>query len=208
MVADEKRQILKMVEDGKITAEDAIALLNAIEEDAAGEEADAFETEASPNSAYEPDENLEEIAERVKRYGNIPLWGGVILVVLGGLWMFGAMQASGFGFWFYCSWFPFLLGVLAVAVAAGSRKSRWVFVNIKQAPGETPQRITFGLPLPLRFAAWAMRTFGNWIPDMDMDAATVADLIDSFADAPTDEAAVIVDVHDSDDGEHVQVFIG
>mgnify|MGYP007066208522 CR=1 FL=1 len=208
-MSDEKKQILKMVEDGKITAEEAMELIRAVELDEAEEESFAYEPEAEPTSTYEADdEDRDETIERIKRYGNIPLWGGVILVVLSGLWMFGAMQASGFGFWFYCSWFPFLLGVLAVAAAAGSRKSRWVFVNIKQAPGEVPQRIVFGLPLPLRFAAWAMRTFGNWIPDMDMDTATVADLIESLADAPTDEAAMIVDVHDDEDGEHVQIFIG
>lgn len=205
-MSEEKKQILKMVEDGKISAEEAMELLRAVNDDVAADEAEVYEAEADTGSAYEPDENLEEIAERIKAYGNIPLWGGVILVVLSGLWMFGAMQASGFGFWFYCSWLPFLLGVLAVAAAAGSRKSRWVFVNVRQAPGETPQHITFGLPLPLRFSAWLMRTFGNWIPDMD--AATVADLIDSFADGPTDATAVIVDVYDDEDGEHVQIFIG
>jgi hypothetical protein len=207
-MSEEKKKILKMVEDGKISAEEAMDLLRAVDDDIATEEADAYETEADPTSTYEPQEALDETIERIKRYGNIPLWGGVILVVIGGLWMFGAMQASGFGFWFYCSWVPFFLGVLAVAAAAGSRRSRWVFVNIKQAPGETPQRIMFGLPLPLRFAAWAMRTFGNWVPDMDVDSAAVADMIEMLADSPSDEPAVIVDVHDAEDGEHVQVFIG
>ena len=207
-MSDEKKQILKMVEDGKITAEEAMELIRAVEQDLAAEEADVYETEPDTGSAYEPPEDMDETIERIKRYGNIPLWIGVILVVLGGLWMFAAMQASGFGFWFYCSWFPFLLGVLAVAAAAGSKRSRWIFVNVKQAPGQTPQRIVFGFPLPLRFAAWGMRTFGNWIPDMDVDAATVADLIDALADTPTDEPATIIDVHDDEDGEHVQVFIG
>lgn len=207
-MSEEKKQILKMVEDGKITAEEAMELIRAVEQDVAEEEADAFEAESGQTSAFESEEERDETIERIKRYGNIPLWGGVILVVISGLWMFWAIQASGFGFWFYCAWFPFLLGVLAVAAAAGSRKSRWVFVNIKQAPGERPQRIVFGLPLPLRFSAWLMRTFGNWIPDMNVDAAAVADILDSMADTPTDEAAVIVDVHDDEDGEHVQVFIG
>ena len=207
-MSDEKKKILQMVEDGKISAEEAMELIRAVDDDVAAEEAEAYETEPDQNSTFEPDPEWDERIEGIKRYGNIPLWGGVILVVLSGLWMFAAMQASGFGFWFYCSWLPFLLGVLAVAAAAGSKRSRWVFVNIKQAPGETPQRIMLGFPLPLRFAAWALRTFGNWMPDMDVDAATVADLIDNLADAPSDEAAMIVDVQDDEDGEHVQVFIG
>lgn len=206
MFADEQKQILKMVEEGKITAEEAIALLNAVEQDTDDEPEDVFNAEANLNSAYEPDENQDETIERIKRYGNIPLWGGVILVVLGGLWMLAAMQASGFGFWFYCSWFPFLLGVLAVAAAAGSRKSRWVFVNVKQADGVRPQRIVFGFPLPLHFSAWVLRTFGHWFPDVD--AVGVSDILESLADAPAGEAAMIVDVQDDDDGEHVQIFVG
>lgn len=205
MVTDEKRQILKMVKDGKVTAEEEIALLNAVEGDAAEEEADVFETEASPNSASEPDENLRVIADRVRSFWNIPLWIGIGFTILGGLWMLWSMQASGFGFWFYCAWLPFLLGVLVVATAAGSRNSRWIFVHIKQAPGERPQNITFGLPLPLHFSAWVMRTFGRWMPDVD--AFGLSEILESMAEAPAGDAAVIVDVQD-DDGEHVQVFIG
>ncbi len=196
MVAEEKKQILKMVEDGKLTAEQAIELLKAVELDDVEDEEDLFEAEATPQSTYEPDENLE----------NIPLWIGIGFTVLGGLWMFWAMQASGFGFWFYCAWLPFLLGILVVATAAGSRSSRWIFVHIKQAPGERPQQITLGLPLPLRFSAWLMRTFEPWMP-ANVDAAAVIEILESMADSPTDEAAVIVDVHDDEDGEHVQVFI-
>ncbi len=207
-MSEEKKHILKMVEDGKISAEEALELMRAVDEDMATGEAESVETEADPMSTFEPDENLDEIAERVKRYGNIPLWGGVILVTLSGLWMFSALQGAGFGFWFYCSWLPFLLGVMAVAAAAGSHKSRWVFIDVRQAPGEIPQRITFGLPLPLRFVAWLMRTFGNWIPDIDVNATAVAEMIENLADAPDDVPALIVDVHDDDDGEHVQIFIG
>ena len=206
MIAEERQQILKMVEDGKITAEEAIRLLNAIEQDAADDDADVFETEASPNSAYEPDENLGAIADRVRSFWRIPLWIGVGFVVLGGLWMLWSMRASGFGFWFYCAWLPFLLGVFVVTTAAGSRSSHWIFVNVKQAPGVIPQRITFGMPLPLRFSAWGLRTFGRWMPDMDAEG--IARILDEMAEAPTGEAAVIVDVHDDEDGEHVQVFVG
>lgn len=205
-MSEEKKQILKMVEDGKISAEEAMDLLRALNDDLDSGEAEAYETEPDFTSTVEPEEDRDETIERIKRYGNIPLWGGVILVVLGGLWMFAAMQGGGFGFWFYCSWVPFLLGVLAVAAAAGSRKSRWIFVNVKQAPGERPQRIVFGMPLPIRFSAWALRTFGHYAPDID--AQGIASLLDSMADAPADEAATVIDVHDDEDGEHVQIFIG
>ena len=202
----EKKEILKMVAEGKITAEEAIDLLNAIEADAAKEESEAFSTEASENYARDEDPNLNAIADKVRGFWRIPLWIGIGITVLGGLWMLGAMQSAGFGFWFYCSWFPFLLGVLVITLAAGSQKSHWLFVKVKQAPGETPQNITFGFPLPLRFSGWVLRNFGQHIPGME-NVIGVDEILETLADTPIGDSALIVDVHD-EDGEEVQVFIG
>ena len=149
MSAEEKIAILKMVEEGKITAEEAERLLEALEADDVEAEEEAFETEASQNSTSEADENLNAIANKVRGFWQIPLWGGIIITLLGGLWMQHSLQSSGFGFWFYCSWLPFLLGVLIIALVVGGRKSHWLFVNIKQSPGESPENIAFGFPLPL-----------------------------------------------------------
>ncbi|MBT3337811.1 MAG: hypothetical protein HN855_06650 [Anaerolineae bacterium] len=206
MINEEKKQILKMVEDGKITAEEAIELLKAVELDDVEDEADVFETEASPSSTFEPDENLGAIADKVRSFWRIPLWIGVGFTVFGGLWMMSAMRASGFGFWFYCAWLPFLLGVLVVATAAGTRTSRWLFVHIKQAPGKTPQNITFGFPLPLRFGAWVLRNFGHMIPGVEATGAE--EILGAMAETPAGESTLIVDVHDTEDHEHVQIFVG
>ncbi len=55
-------------------------------------------------------------------------------VLFAGL-MYWAMQSSGFGFWFYCLTFPFLLGVLLIALSAGGMSSRWLFVDVHQRAG-------------------------------------------------------------------------
>ena len=206
MSTEEKKQILKMVEDGKITAEEAIELFKAIEADFVAAEDGAFITEADPISTHEPDENLNAIADKVRGFWRIPLWIGIGATVLGGLWMLWAMQSYGFGFWFYCAWLPFLLGVLVVVLGAGSRTSRWIFVHIKQAPGERPENITFGFPLPLNSTAWVLKNFGHMIPGVQETGTD--EMIQTLADTPLGESALIVDVHDDEDGEHVQVFIG
>ncbi len=206
MSEEEKKEILKMVEEGKITAEEAIELLRAIEVDAANEEAEAFSTESSENYERDEDLNLNVIADKVRGFWRIPLWIGIGITTLGGLWMLGAMQSAGFGFWFYCAWIPFLLGVLIISLAAGSQKSHWLFVKVKQAPGEKPQNITFGFPLPLRFSGWVLRNFGQHIPGME-NIIGVDEILETLADTPIGDSALIVDVHD-DDGEEVQIFIG
>ena len=215
MSAEEKKEILKMIEEGKITAEEAIELIKAIEADEAQNEADAFSAEASEDDtsdttsqtqARERDANFNAIADRVRGFWRIPLWIGIGITVLSGLWMLGAMQSAGFGFWFYCSWLPLLLGIFIITLVAGSRKSHWLFVKVKQSPGEKPENITFGFPLPLRLSAWLLRTFGGMIPGME-NVVGVEEILETLADTPVGDSALIVDVKD-DDGEEVQVFIG
>ncbi len=53
-----------------------------------------------------------------------------------------------------------------IVAAIGSRKARWIFVDVHQKPGEKPARIFLGFPLPLKLAAWFLRTFGHYIPDL------------------------------------------
>ena len=206
MSTEEKKHILKMVEDGKITPEEAIDLINALDENSAEGAEDASYPEADPTSEYEPDEGLDAIAEKVRGLWYIPLWIGVGITALSGLFMFWAMQSSGFGFWFYCSWLPFLLGVLVIALASGSRTSRWLFLRVKQAPGETPQNITLGFPLPLGLAGWGLRNFGHMIPKLNKTG--VDEVLLALDEMPSGDTPLIVDVHDDEDGEHVQVFIG
>lgn len=208
MSIEEKKEILRMVEEGKITAEEAITLLNALEADLADAEESAFITEASAESTREPavDHNLNAIADKVRSFWRIPLGIGIVITVLGGIWMLSAMQSAGFGFWFYCAWIPFVLGVFVIALSAGSRSSRWLFVHIKQAPGERPENITFGFPIPLRLVAWFLRNFGEKIPGLD-NLAGVDEILEMLANTPAGDAALIVDVHD-EGGEEVQIFVG
>lgn len=199
MTNEEKKRILQMVADGTITPEEGNQLLEALDASETEAEADVDESEASQNPAFDAD--LKSTIEKIRSFWFIPLWIGIGLSLLGGWWMMRTMD--GFGLGFYCAWLPFLLGVLMIAATAGTRRSRWLFVNIRQAPGERPQRIVFGLPLPLRFSAWLLRQFGHLVTDVDLRGVD-----DCMADAPSDEPVVVVDVCDDEADEHVQIFVG
>jgi hypothetical protein len=215
MTDSERQQILKMIEDGKITAEEGLKLMQALGEEPedddstpelpAGDEIPSFITEAVGEAEGEKkaDPEFDRKLNRFRSLWTIPLWIGVAITVAGAYWMYASMQASGFGFWFYCAWLPFLLGVLMVALAFSSRTSRWIYVNVKQKPGETPQRIVIAFPLSL--VSWLMTFVKGKIPEREHGA--MDEVMGAIVNSTKSTEPLMVDVHE-DDGEHVQVYIG
>jgi hypothetical protein len=154
----------------------------------------------STSKPPDPDE-----IKKWKRWWVIPMWVGVGITVIGGALMYSAYVNNGFGFWFACAWFPFMLGVLFMALAWGSRTTPWLHVRIQQRPGQSPQKIAISFPLPIRLAGWGLRTFGHSIPNMEgMDLENVLVALNESA---KDGTPFFVDV-DDEDGERVQIFIG
>jgi hypothetical protein len=220
MSDSERQQILKMIDEGKITAEEGLKLMQAIgdDEEFADDEGMAGPTEpggeAASSDAGDPfgrseSEKTESNAyfarkiDRFRHLWQLPLWIGVAVTIGAASWMYSALQNTGFGFWFYCSWLPFLLGVAVVALAFSSRTSRWIYVNVKQKPGERPQRIVITFPLSL--VSWLLQIFGNYIPAQQKGVTD--DVMRAIFDSTKSDEPILVDVHD-DDGEDVQVYIG
>jgi hypothetical protein len=206
MSAEEQRRILKMVEDGTISAEQAITLIRALEQGAAEEEMEIVEAAPAPSSERTEAPEFEEVKERARRFAMIPLWIGVAFTVLFAGLMYSAIQNSGFGFWFYCLTFPFLFGVLLIAISAGGMNSRWLFVDVHQKPGEKPGRITLGFPAPLGLAAWFMQTFGQHMHGMARDK--VNGIVEMIKATGASKEPLIVNAQDDEDGERVMVYIG
>ena len=224
----ERIQILEMIENGVITAAEGARLLQVLDKDDRLEEmleegrgySNVFE-ELSDDSVPPTDggnsgavsgEVLEDVfqpeIEKWRRWWMIPLWIGVGITIIGSLLMFWAYQSSGFGFWFVCSWLPFLLGVGVMAMAWGSRSARWLHLRVQQEPGEWPRTIAFSFPLPLRFAGWVLRTFSYFIPkvnDVDIDFDEMIQVLETSTNSDT---PLYVEVDEGDGGEIVQIYIG
>ncbi|RJP54371.1 MAG: hypothetical protein C4583_02750 [Anaerolineaceae bacterium] len=214
MSSEEQRRILKMVEDGKISADEAMTLIRALEQDSPEAEVEIYEAAPGEGRRAERAEasettdapEFEEVKARARRFASIPLWIGVGITVLFAGLMYWAMQTSGFGFWFYCLTFPFLFGVLLIALSSGGLSSRWLFVDVHQKPGEKPGRITLGFPVPLGLVGWAFRNFGHHIHGMDREKADqIAEMIQATASS---KSPLIVNAQDDEDGERVMVYIG
>jgi hypothetical protein len=223
---NERIQILEMIESGVITAAEGARLLQALDADDRLEEslegefqsaessgmpgtyADSGEESFGSASGDVIENEFEPNFEKWKSYWVIPLWVGVGITIIGSLLMLWAYQSTGFSFWFGCTWLPFFIGVALIAIAWGSRSARWLHLRVKQEPGEWPQTIAFSFPLPLNFAAWFMRTFGQFIPKVNEIGIDFDQVIESFKNSTTPETPFYVEVDEGENGETVQIYIG
>jgi hypothetical protein len=224
MTDQEREQVLKMIENGKISPEDGLKLMQTLAQNPVDDEVPAGTTETGARSgpvtaankdgaeaqreksSFETDARIARVKSAVRRLWQIPLWIGVLITILSAWGMYTLVHAARFNFWFFCLSALLLLGVLVIVAAIGSRKARWIFVDVHQKPGEKPARIFLGFPLPLKLAAWFLRTFGHYIPDLGK--TNVDEVIQVIEAGFTGEEPLVVNVDEGDEGERVQVYIG
>jgi hypothetical protein len=209
MSSEERKKILQLVQDGKISAEQAASLMRALEADADTSEAEVevIETGANIGGEGSDDAQFEAVKARARRFAMIPLWAGVFITVFSAWGIYAIQQRSGVNFWFFVLIIPLLVGVLLIALGASAQTSKWLYVNVdRRHANDGPRNITLGFPLPLGLTAWFLRTFGHNIHGM---RNTNVDEIIQILDATGKSGApLIINANDNEDGEHVQVYIG
>ena len=212
MTDSERQQILKMIDDGKISAEQGLTLMQALEgvpdDDQDLDESsiidviqpDAGSRESEPAHS---DPEFDRKLNRLRMLWVVPLWVGVIVTITAAYWMYAALQSQGFGFWFYFAWLPFVIGVALTALAFSSRSSRWIYINVKQKPGESPQRIVVAFPLSVVSGIMNFVKFS--VPDQQ--AGAFGEVMNALFKSTHSSEPLMVDVQEKD-GEHVQIYIG
>jgi hypothetical protein len=215
--SDERRHILQMIEDGKITAAEGLRLLNALSgqkesgDETAGRAENAGAAPPPPGSGEsappqaEPSPRVPNM-EKWKSWWMIPMWIGLSITLLGGLLMYWAYRAGGFNFWFVCAGLPFVFGVLVMALASATRTARWIHVRVKTGQEEWPRRISVSFPLPVRLTAWILRLISPYVPKLKNTG--VDELILALDEATSPDNPLFVDVAEGEGGERVQVYIG
>ena len=208
MTDSERAQILKMIDDGKITAEEGLKLMQALAQDEEAEdEIPQFETESGGEAEWQPappDPVVERLKRRVRSFYVIPLFGGTLLTIFAAWLMYQSINNGSMGVAFYCLLFPiFLVGILLLTLGASSQKSSWMYVDIQQKPGEKPGRIMLGFPLDL--ARWLMNTFKGNIPYHEREKA---DMVLQVMNETTSKEPIVVQVDEGEDGNKVNVYIG
>jgi len=221
---DSITEILQKIERGEMSAQEGLRRLNELENSqpgaAASEMVDPSKVDVIFNApgreaaaSQRPDDEekdrlSEEALERElsgwKRWWTIPFWMGVVITVLSAGLMYWGFSAAGFSWGFWLSWAPFLLGTAILTIAWRSQAARWLHVRVRQKPGEKPALIAISMPLPLQFAAWALRNFGQHIPHLkDQELGLILETLDQSLSSKTP-----LYVHVTEDEEDVQVYIG
>lgn len=209
MSSEERKKILQMVEEGKISAEDAATLMRALDDDAeeAGAEMEVVQSESGSGWERTEAPEFDQIKSRARRFALIPLWVGVAITILSAWIIYAIQQNAGANFWFYCMIAPLMLGVLLIALGSGGRSSRWIYVDVDRRdakPGDGPRHITLGFPAPLGLLGWFFSAFGQNIEGMgEGKGKAIARMMEA---AMTSDEPLMVNVDDDD--THVQVYIG
>ena len=194
---DERMRILERIENGEISAAQGMALLEQLVAQPDVLQVDSIGAAPPP---VDPD------IARWKRWWMLPFAIGVGITVIAAALMLSAIQASGYGFWFYCLWLPFLAGVAVMALSWASRTSRWLHLRVNTGQDEWPRRIAFSFPIPVRLTAWLVRTISPYVPQLRNTA--LDEVILALDENTSDAAPFYVDVAEGERGERVQVYLG
>ncbi len=198
---DERMRILKRIEAGEISADEAVQQLGALTQ--------------SPQPKVEPEPEMLrpepeqivsapplDIPKGLAQFWRYPLYAGVGIVVLGAILLYAVYGASASVWLSLCGWPVFALGVLVTATAWWLRTARWVHVRVTGK-----ERVAISLPLPIKLTAWAIKIARPFVPQLKDTG--VDEVIMGLGDTlDKDGQPIYVNVDDDETGEHVQIYIG
>lgn len=207
---DERMRILKRIEAGEISAEEAVRQLGALAQlppaqasaqqeppVPAKPEPEPLPPEPEPRPSAPPD-----IPKGLTHFWVYPLWAGVAVIVVGAILLYAVYGAHGSVWLSLCGWPIFASGVLITAAAWWLRTARWIHVRVSGK-----ENITISLPLPLKLTAWAFKIAQPFVPQLRNTG--VDEVIMGLSETlGKDGQPIYVDVNDEEEGEHVQVYIG
>ena len=190
----EQLQILKMLEAGRISAEEAATLLAALE---------TGEGDAPAEMAALQPESIERQENPWARFWIYPLMAGALVLLVGALVIGWASAIDAARGWLVCGWLPLLLGLSVVLLAWWARNATWLHVRVSEGGR---RKVAFSFPVPLALAAWGIRVAQPFVPQL-RDTG-VDDLIVALRDSTSEGEPFFIDVEDDEEGERVQVYIG
>lgn len=192
--------ILAKVESGELSADEGVQLISNKEHFSHDyrEFEEQQEEQANPEPPFISDDEL----ERWKRWWAIPMYVGVGIVILSTFWLNAAYQNSQFGFWFFCSWVPMLIGLLIISLSWSSRSGPWIHIRVR-GPKE---RVAISIPAPMGITGWVLRNFGHYIPHLEK--TSIDEILLALDNTSKQNTPLYVQVDEGEHGEHVEVFIG
>ncbi len=211
--SNERMEILEMVQNGTITAEEGLKLIEALGDSEQKEEEEYLRAKhemqdaaGSEEISFTPAAETDHDFGKWKSWWVIPFWIGVTITIFSGGLMYLAWSKNGIGVGFVAAWIPFLIGLGFLVLGWNSRTGPWLHLRVQQQPGEKPERISFSFPIPVRFFAWSIRTFGGFVKNADLSGAD--QILLALEDYSQGDAPLSIDVDEGENGEKVKIYIG
>lgn len=191
---DNKLEILRGVEQGKLSIEEGAHLLEILDGQAGTQ--DTTQPAASPL----PAERMEVPTGWRMLWGSM-LFLGVIFLGPTGFWLSTSYARSGMGVGFWFALFFILVSCLIVFLGYELLASkRWMIVRVSES-GE--KKIDVWVPLPLHIAKWVFETFGDQMPE-EVKSRNILQILDEMENNGDDNQPYIIDV---DEKDHVHANI-
>jgi hypothetical protein len=189
----DRMAILEAIERGDLSVQEGIRKLDG----SGGESSSAGSAHAAH---YGPRAGARPALARV--IWQAVLWSGVLLVVVGGLLVAAVYAWAIPAGWRVAGWVLLGLGIVTALAGWWLRTARWLSVRVQEGDGTN---IALAFPLPLGLSYWALRIARKLVPGMG--DVPIEESIVALEDALREGEPFFVDVHDEDDGDHVQVYL-
>jgi hypothetical protein len=210
MTVEERNQVLKMIENGKLTADEGLKLIHTLDDAPESEISSVPQVESSLNSTgHAPsqevisNQTVQKYKGFIDKFWQVVLWTGVVITILGAFGTYLIIQSQGWSPWLILVMIPLVFGIFLLAISVGAHRSHFMIVDVHQKKGGQPEHIFLGFPLPLKLFNWFVRTFKNMIPGLNKvnleEFTTVLDTSISRGEP------MVIDVDDS--GNRVKVYM-
>lgn len=204
-------EILQKIESGEVTPEDGLRQLNAIEDarPTTGQEFSNSATDpevmvispAHPDAGSMPDADAPDYGRF--RIISWALFGAFLLLTLiSANWMIQGWQLRPYGWGFWLSWIPFVIGVLGMAT---SLNTRWLHIRVSEMENGKRKNIRISLPLPLGLVSWFFKMNPSWLPQ-GMRNQNIGETLSEVNQSISRNEPFFIEVDEED--QHVEIYIG
>ncbi len=203
---NERMRILEHIECGEVSVDEGLRLLHRLSDEKEIHEPLEARYDDAANNKHEDTNTPPANIKKWHYWWMFPFWVGVGITILGGLFMYQAMQSNGLGLWFFCAILLSLLGIFITLLSWESRSAPWLNLRIRQKPGQKPQHFTLNFPLPVKPTVWFLRMFGSRIPSLN--GTSIDDVILAIANTTDAQNPIYIQADEGQGGEKVEIYIG
>jgi|GEM_PF-527884 len=129
---------------------------------------------------------------------------GLLLVLAAVNGMYAGYLTAGLGWGFWLSFFPFALGVVMLWLGWEIHQARWLYLRVRQRPGARPHELILSFPLPMGLLSWGLRRFGRF--SAAGRGTQVSELLQELNQPVTRDGAIHIFVGDPG-GAQVEIWI-